>query len=172
MTADANHQYLTDLYLTVHYGLAVIPGMIIAARGVEDLCVSLYIMLSTIVNLTDTMLSKMNPSTENQHSGSVGKERPLCDRGAFRFDPRQSHTKDFKNGTSCSFPRRSAFRIKAGNQNWSAQCQYNVTGWNIMSKCLGREIRWGGTLKVSTELPATSRHRRDMTERLFNIKPD
>ena len=28
----------------------------------------------------------------------------------------------------------------ARNRNWSAQCKYNVTGWNIMSKCLGHDI--------------------------------
>ena len=28
-------------------------------------------------------------------------------------------------------------------------------------------VQWGSTLKVSIELPATSRHRRDMTERLL-----
>ena len=26
---------------------------------------------------------------------------------------------------------------RARNQNWSAQCQYNLTGWNIMSGVLG-----------------------------------
>ena len=44
---------------------------------------------------------------------------------------------------------------------------YNVTRWNIMSSLRGVIFQWGSTLKVSIELPATSRHRRDMTERLL-----
>ena len=30
----------------------------------------------------------------------------------------------------------------SGREGYSVQivCQYNVTGWNIMSKCLGRDI--------------------------------
>ena len=36
-----------------------------------------------------------------------------------------------------------------------------------MSKCLGHDISVRHTLKVSIELPATSRHHSDMTERLL-----
>ena len=41
-----------------------------------------------------------------------------------------------------------------------------------MSKCLGCDIS-GSTLKVSIELPATSRHRRDMSKKIVesDVKP-
>ena len=29
------------------------------------------------------------------------------------------------------------YKSRARNRNWSAQCQYNVTGWDIMSSDLG-----------------------------------
>ena len=35
-----------------------------------------------------------------------------------------------------------ALRNRARNLNWSAQCQYNVTGWYIMSSV------WGGDISV------------------------
>ena len=37
--------------------------------------------------------------------------RPLCDRG---FDPQPSHTKDFKNGTSCSYTSLSIKKVELG----------------------------------------------------------
>ena len=33
----------------------------------------------------------------------------------------------------------AAHHSKARNQNWSVQCQYNMTGWKSML-CLGRDI--------------------------------
>ena len=56
---------------------------------------------------------------------------------------------------------------RARNQNLSARCQYNVTGWIIKLCVWGMIFQWGSTLKVSIELPATSKHCRDMTERLL-----
>ena len=38
-----------------------------------------------------------------------------------------------------------------------------------MSKCLGRDISVNSTLRVSIELPATSRHSLSMTERLLKV---
>ena len=38
-----------------------------------------------------------------------------------------------------------------------------------MSKCLGRDIQCSSTLKANIELPATSRHHGDMTERLLKV---
>ena len=43
------------------------------------------------------------------HSSSVGKASALWPGGC-RFDPRPSHTKDFKNGASCSFTWHSALK--------------------------------------------------------------
>ena len=45
-----------------------------------------------------------------RHSGSVGR----APAGGCGFDPRLSHTKDFKNGISCSFARRSGLGIRTG----------------------------------------------------------
>ena len=45
-------------------------------------------------------------SPENRHSGSVARALP----GGCGFDPWLIHTKDFKNGTSCSFAWRLALR--------------------------------------------------------------
>ena len=51
------------------------------------------------------------------------------------FDPRPSHAKDFKNGMVLAALSLGAHQLesRARNRNWSAQCQYNVTGWTIMS---------------------------------------
>ena len=41
-----------------------------------------------------------------------------------------SHTKDFKNGSG---PRLDGIHeVGTVKHNWSAQCQYNVTGWVSM----------------------------------------
>ena len=65
-------------------------------------------------------------------------ERPLCDRGG-------GGGGGGGGGAAVSIPGRLSkwyqllFRLAlsikkvARNQNWSTQCQYNVTGWNIMS---------------------------------------
>ena len=53
------------------------------------------------------------------------------------------------------------------NQNYLAWFQYNVTGWNIMPCVWGMIFQWAATLKMSTELPATSRHCLDVTENLL-----
>ena len=49
----------------------------------------------------------------------------------------------------------------------STQYQYNVTGCGIMSGVWDMIIQWDSTIKVSIELPAATRHRRDMTEKLL-----
>ena len=55
---------------------------------------------------SSTHLHQVDSSTTtcNQHSGSV------VERSGCGFDPQLGHTKDFKNGTSCSFAWRSALR--------------------------------------------------------------
>ena len=45
----------------------------------------------------------------NGGGGLSGRASALCSGGC-GFDPRPGHTKDFKNGTSCSFAWRSALR--------------------------------------------------------------
>ena len=54
---------------------------------------------------------------------------------------------------------------RARTQNWSAQCQYNVTEWNIMSSVWGMKFQWGSTLKVKTEFLATPRRLKDCWKR-------
>ena len=58
---------------------------------------------------------------------------------------------------------------RARKQNWCSWCQYNVTGWNIMSCIWGTVFQCSSTLKVSIELPATARLCHDMTERLLKV---
>ena len=99
----------------------------------------------------------------NRHSGSV-VERPLCDREVAGSIPGRVIPKTLKMVLAALSLGAQHLESRVRNRNWSAQCQYNVTGWNIMSKCLGMIFQWGSTLKVSIELPVTSRHRRDMTE--------
>ena len=64
-------------------------------------------------------------------SGWVTKASTLRPGGR-GFAPRPTHSKDFKNGISCSFAWRSAMR----KWDWSARCQYHVTRWYV-SMCLG-----------------------------------
>ena len=66
--------------------------------------------------------------------------------------PRSNHTKDFKNGTSCSFAWHQHQESRTSNQNWSAWHQYNATGWNIISCVFDMIFQWVSNLKVSTEL--------------------
>ena len=55
---------------------------------------------------------------------------------------------------------RLALNIKKAELELVSSVQYNVTGWNITSKCLGRDISVRQHSKSERiELPATSRHR-------------
>ena len=42
-----------------------------------------------------------------------------------------SHTKDFKNGSGPCF-HGTPYEVGTTKHNWSAWCQYNVTGWVSM----------------------------------------
>ena len=42
-----------------------------------------------------------------------------------------------------------------------------MTGWGIVSSVWGTILQCRNTIKVSTELPIATRHRRDMTEKLL-----
>ena len=57
--------------------------------------------------------------------------------------------------------------LSDGVENWSTQCQDNVTGYGIMSSVWGMILQCGSTIKVSTELPVANRHRRDTIENLL-----
>ena len=92
-------------------------------------------------------------------------ERPLCDREVAGSIPGRVIPKTLKMVPGALSLGAQHKESRARNQNRSAQCQYNVTGWNIMSKCLRCDISVGQHSK--SVLPATSRHRRDMTERLL-----
>ena len=85
--------------------------------------------------------------------------------GGCGFDPRPGHTKDFKNGTSCSFAWRSALRKRARTGQLSVSIMW--LGGISCQSVSGVIFQWGSTLKVSIELPATSRHCHDTTERLL-----
>ena len=65
-------------------------------------------------------------------TGTVAKlvECPLCDLEVVGSIPSRFIPKTLKMVLA-------ALSLKARNQNWSAQCQYNVTVWNIMSSVWG-----------------------------------
>ena len=58
---------------------------------------------------------------KQRDSGSIGRVYTLW-QGGCGFSSQQSHSRDFKNGTSCIFAWHSI--IRAGNQNWSVRSQY------------------------------------------------
>ena len=49
----------------------------------------------------------------------------------FPVGARSSHIKDFKNGSGPCF-HGTQDEVETMKQDWSAQCQYNVTGWVSM----------------------------------------
>ena len=91
-------------------------------------------------------------------------ECPLRGRGGHGFDPGLRHTKVIKNGTRCSSLGTQTYGVELGLVD---QCQDNVTGCGIMSSVWDMILQWGSTIEVSTELPVSTRHRRDMTEKLL-----
>ena len=86
-------------------------------------------------------------------------------QGGCRFDTWPGHTKEFKNRTSCSFAWHSALRRRARTGQFSVSIMW--LGGISCQSVWGVIFQWGSTLKVSIELPATSRHRRDITKRLL-----
>ena len=77
------------------------------------------------------------------HSGSVTRASGLRPEGC-GFDPRPSHTKDFKYGISCSFVCAWNWESGTGRSGVSIMGRWNVTScvWGVI--CQG-----GSTLKVS-----------------------
>ena len=67
-----------------------------------------------------------------------------------------SHTKDSKNGSDPCL-HGSQDEVGTTKHNWSARCQYNVTGWvsmwayDMLSQC-------GSTIKRALGPTATNRH--------------
>ena len=92
------------------------------------------------------------------HNSLFGRASTLW-LGDCRFDPQPSCTKDFK---MVLIALSHGAQYLDGRANRSAQCQYNVTGWDIMSCVWGMIFQWGSTLKVSIELPATPRALRSL----------
>ena len=67
-------------------------------------------------------------------------EYPLCDREVVGSIPSRVIPKTLKMVLAALSLGAQHLESRARNQNWSVQCQYNVTGWNIKSKCLGHDI--------------------------------
>ena len=61
-------------------------------------------------------------------------ERPLCDREVADSNPGRVIPKTFKMVLAALSLGAQQLERK---ENWSAQCQYNVTGWNIMLSVWG-----------------------------------
>ena len=64
-------------------------------------------------------------------------ERSLCDREVAGSIPDRVISKTLKMVLTALSLGAQHYESRARNQNWSAQCQYNVTGWNIMSSVWG-----------------------------------
>ena len=102
---------------------------------------------------------------------------PLWGTRGHGFNPRLQHTKVVKNGTSCSSLGTQTYWVELELVD---PVQDNVTGCGVMSSVWGMILQWGSTIKVSIELPVTTRHRRDMTENCWkrlkivesNFKPE
>ena len=111
------------------------------------------------------------PSFKGQitSTGTVAQlvERPLCNREVAGSIPGRVIPKISNMVLAPLSLSIQHLGSRAKYHNWSALCQYNATGWNIISCHWGVIFQWGSTLKVSIELPITSRHRRNMTERLL-----
>ena len=78
-------------------------------------------------------------SSLDRHSGSV-VEHPLCDQEVAGSIPGRVIPKILKMVLAALSLGAQHEESRARNRNWSAHCQYNATGWNIMSKCLGHDI--------------------------------
>ena len=90
-------------------------------------------------------------------------ERPLCDRKVAGLIPGEVIPKTLK---------MVLVALSPGAQHQEGRARTAQLSVSIMSlggiscqSVWGMIFQWGSTLKVSIELPATSRHRRDMTER-------
>ena len=64
-------------------------------------------------------------------------ERPLCDREVAGSMPDQVISKTLKQVLAALSLGAQHQESRARNQNWSAQCQYNVTEWDIMLSVWG-----------------------------------
>ena len=91
-------------------------------------------------------------------TGAVAQllERPFCVREVVGSIPGRVIPKTFKMVLAAL-----SFAFSTEKAELSVWCQYNVTGWNVTSCVWGGICQWGSILKVSIELPVTSRHRRD-----------
>ena len=87
-----------------------------------------------------------------------GRASALWPRGC-GFDPQLGYTKDFKNGTMVL----SIKKVELELAKLIVRIMW-LGGISCQSVCC-MIFQWGSTLKVSIELPATSRLRRNMTER-------
>ena len=64
-------------------------------------------------------------------------ERPLCDQEVLGSIPGRVKPKTLKMVLAALSLGAQHYESRARNQNWSAQCHYNVTGWNIMACVYG-----------------------------------
>ena len=94
-----------------------------------------------------------------RHSGLV-VERPFCDREVAGSIPGRVIPKTLKMVLSI---KKVELGIGTGQLSVSIMWLSGISCQSVLAVI----FQWGSTLKVSIELPATSRHRRDMTERLL-----
>ena len=64
-------------------------------------------------------------------------EHLFCDREVAGLIPGRVIPKTSKMELAALWLGAQHKESRARNQNWLAQCQYNVTGWNIMSSVWG-----------------------------------
>ena len=101
-----------------------------------------------------------------RHSGSV-VERPLCDREDAGSIPGRVISKNLKMVLAALLlcAQHWEYRARTGQLSVSIMWLGGISCQSVW----GVIFQWGNTLQVSIELPAISRHRRDMTERLLKV---
>ena len=92
-------------------------------------------------------------------------ERPLCDRRVAGSIPGRVIPKTLKTVPAALSlgTQHQESRTKTGQLSFSIMWLGGISCQSVW----GVIFQWGSTLKVNIELPVTSRHRRDMTERLL-----
>ena len=100
--------------------------------------------------------------TLTQCDGNGNANANVDDRGDYNSSPCTSYRRA-KNGTSCSFAWHSALsRARTGQLSVSMMWLGGISCQSVW----GKIFQWGSTLKVSIELPVTSRH---MMKRLLKV---
>ena len=90
-------------------------------------------------------------------------EHPLCDREVAGLIPGRFIPKTLKLVLAALSLGAQHSESRTGQPSVSIMWLGGISCQSVW----GMIVQWGSTLKVSIELPATSRHGRDMTERLL-----